>query len=87
VNVVRVVAPGFEATFETDGRVCRSTQNLDFMIGWTDERAAAYIERQGWRATLVGKPLPIEDDPTVRAILSTFPGSRIVAVRERSGSR
>jgi len=53
VKLVRVVAPHFVAGFETDGIVRRTAPILKNLRGWTDDRARKYIQRKGWKASIV----------------------------------
>lgn len=53
MTLVRIVAPGFIAGFETDGIVRRAAPIIAYMIGWNDDKARSYIRGRGWKATKV----------------------------------
>ena len=63
MKLVRVVAPHFVAGFESDGIVRRTAPILKQMRGWTDDRARKYIQRKGWKASIVDpqRKLDFED--------------------------
>jgi len=60
VKLVRVVAPHFVAGFETDGVVRRTAPILKVLRGWTDERARKYIQRKGWKASVMSQQMKLE---------------------------
>lgn len=55
MDLVRVVARGFVAGFETDGVVRRAAPILKHMMGWRDEEARLYMRSKGWDARIVKK--------------------------------
>lgn len=55
MRLVRVVAPHFVAGFETDGVVRRAAPIIKYMLGWSNERARAYITSKGWTASWVAE--------------------------------
>jgi hypothetical protein len=54
MKLVRVVADHFVAGFESDGTVRIAAPILKYMLGWSDDRARAYIAGKGWRASIIG---------------------------------
>jgi hypothetical protein len=55
MKLVRVVAPHFVAGFETDGIVRRAAPIIKYMVGKTNDEARAYIQKKGWKASVVGQ--------------------------------
>lgn len=53
MKLVRVVAPHFVAGFETDGVIRRTAPILKYLKGKTEAQARAYIEKKGWKASVV----------------------------------
>ena len=53
MRLIRVVAPHFVAGFITDGSVNHSAPILHYMVGWSDEKAREYIQKKGWKASVV----------------------------------
>lgn len=51
--LVRIVAPHFVAGLETDGIVRRTAPILKKLLGKTDDEVRAYVERMGYRASIV----------------------------------
>ena len=63
LRLVRVVAPHFVAGFETDGTIRRAAPIIAYMVGWKDMKAAAYIAKMKWRASIISEDC-LKDDST-----------------------
>jgi hypothetical protein len=54
IILVRVVAPHFVAGFDVaDGKVKRAAPIIQYMNGWSAEKARAYIKKKGWDARII----------------------------------
>lgn len=54
--LIRVVARHFVAGLITTETVQRTAPILKYMVGWPEERAAAYIASKGWQAEVIDDP-------------------------------
>ncbi|MGY2919469.1 hypothetical protein [Bradyrhizobium sp. USDA 3262] len=50
---VRVVAPHFVASFESDGVVRRAAPIIKYLVGKSDDQARQYIKSKGWKASII----------------------------------
>ncbi len=58
IILVRVVAPHFVAGFDLDkGKVKRAAPIIQYMNGWSEQKARDYIIKKGWDARIV----PVKD--------------------------
>lgn len=83
LTLVRVVAPGFVAGFESDGIVRRAAPILKALVGMTDAEVREYIKARGWTASIV------PDQPSIEHHYHSFGGwnAGSFEVRHRGGRK